>query len=62
MQFYRQSSSALTGRAPRSMSAAFGCSMNDPVHPMPAESAGLLDPFGRAARAIGTFIAGLFGR
>lgn len=35
MNRYRLTSSALTGRAPRSLSQAFGCSMNDPVYPMP---------------------------
>lgn len=62
MQFYRQSSSALTGRAPRSMSAAFGCHHNDPVHPMPDGAPALLDVFGRAAAGIGQFVARLLGR
>ena len=63
MHFYRPSSSALTGRAPRSMRDAFGCSMNDPVHPMPGtEPPALLDALGQAAMAVGRFVARLFGR
>jgi hypothetical protein len=53
MQNYRLSSSAMTGRAARTLSEAFGCSMRDPVHPMPTPR-----PAGLFAR----FMAWLFGR
>lgn len=60
---YRPTSSALTGRAPRTMERAFGCSMHDPVHPMPdAGSPAVLDVFGRALNAFGRLLARLFGR
>jgi hypothetical protein len=52
-RMYRLSSSAYTGRAPRTLSSAFGCSMRDPVHPMPTPR-----PAGLFAR----FTAWLFGR
>ena len=56
---YRPTSSAITGRAPRTMERAFGCSMNDPVHPMPELTRpGLRDFFA----GIGQVIARLFGR
>jgi hypothetical protein len=54
MQFYRRTSSAITGRAPRTLSHAFGCSMNDPVHPMPdAPRPGLRDLLAAIARLFG---------
>ena len=56
---YRPTSSAITGRAPRTMERAFGCSMNDPVHPMPGpHRPGIRDFFA----AIGQVIARVFGR
>lgn len=59
MQNYRLSSSAITGRAPRTQSEAFGCSMRDPVHPMPEPSRpGLRD----LLAAIGQVIGRVFGR
>ncbi len=58
-RMYRLSSSAFTGRAPRSMRDAFGCHPDDPVHPMPdANQTTLRDFFA----AIGQVIARLFGR
>lgn len=62
MQNYRLSSSAHTGRAPRSMRDAFGCDQNDRVYPMPDRNESLLAPLGRFANALGRFIARLFGR
>lgn len=62
MQNYRLSSSAYTGRAPRSMRDAFGCHPNDPVHPMPDGRVAVFDAIGRAAKALGRFIARVFGR
>jgi hypothetical protein len=59
-------SSAYTGRFPRTMADAFGCSPRDIVHPMPVTERGLLDPIGRAANAAARFVvrqlARLFGR
>jgi hypothetical protein len=59
MQNYRLSSSALTGRAPRSMRDAFGCNQNDPVHPMPETRGPGLRELAAAAFRV---IARLFGR
>lgn len=56
---YRTSSSAYTGRAPRSMRDAFNPYCSDDLHPMPEpRRPGLFDFFA----AIGQVIARAFGR
>lgn len=65
MKFYRLSSSAVTGRAPRSMSSAFGCAANDPVHPMPDRRAAgrrLSDAIAWTLNFARDAIGALFGR
>lgn len=63
---YRPSSSAYTGRAPRSMRDAFGCHINDQLHPMPDGSLSPLHMLGRVvvamARIAVRVAARLFGR
>ena len=59
MQNYRLSSSALTGRASRTLSEAFGCHPNDPVHPMPGPHRPSLRDF---FAAVGQIIGRVFGR
>jgi len=66
MKYYRLSSSAVTGRAPRSMADAFGCSSNDPVHPMPDANRTvgrrLTDAIRFACGFLSDLVGGFFGR
>ena len=66
MKYYRLSSSAVTGRAPRSMADAFGCASNDPVHPMPDANRTvgrrLTDAIRFACGFLSDLVGGFFGR
>lgn len=68
MKFYRLSSSAVTGRAPRTLTDAFGCAVNDRLHPMPdvahQRTVGrrATDVIRRVRIFLSDVVGGLFGR